>query len=99
MTATFEDKEHEPADFNYTVRMPITMSEYESEWMQLTLSDPELWVLASTRQDSDEQWAVNDADWKIEIYSDYGEMFYSSYFNMQSYTMESGFWFDGERMT
>jgi len=55
--------------------------------------------LLSPRQDYEDQWVVEDTDWKIEIYCSHGNLYYSSYFNMKNYTMENGFWFNDERMT
>lgn len=99
MTTNCVDVKNGLPEFNYTVEYPRTMSKEGASWEQLTDYDPTLYVVASLRQETDSQWVVDDADWKIEIYSGYHSLYYSSYFNMKNYTMENGFWYDGERMT
>ena len=64
----------------------------DSDWRFLVESPFEVLVSARHRQDSDEEWEVVGADWVIEFYTPTGENYMSSFFNMDSKTMEGGFW-------
>ena len=72
-----------------------TYDDCYNNWQVLTNTPFPVYVVACHRQDSDEEWPLAGSDWSIIYWAEQeGSWISSSYFNMDTSTMENGLWTD-----
>ena len=81
------------------IEVPVTSSSKNVGNWRVLQSDPEIQIQASVRQNSDPEWEVLDANWKIQFWMRDGDVYVSSYFNLQKAILETGLWVGDERLT